>query len=418
MAQDCKTLRYIYYGLFGAFSLLIVLGMVNVFSSTFVADRLSGNTYYHLMRQIVFVVVGLLVSLFIYRIDYHSFRRFLPEICLATVGLLVLVFVIGVTVNGARRWIGAGSVTFQPSELAKLTVILYVSSYLAPRLKRGRIIGFVEPVTRRLHRLLPWWPWKSIPSPALWIPFVLAALVAKQPDMGTAIVIFIIPCAMILVSGAHIKKALLPIFVLVVGATIYASLAEYRMNRLVSWLDPWSYAQTLGYQTVQSLIAIGSGGFAGQGLGTGISKFSYLPEAHTDFAFAIFAQEWGLMGSVLMLGLFSMVVVCGMFCASQTRDPYGRLLVLGMTLYLGGQGFINMAMVSGLLPVVGVPLPFISYGGSSLVVNMAAAAVLLNVAHRNWRGALRRQKLQEEAKRQQPEPIEPEVRSRFSVHDR
>jgi cell division protein FtsW len=173
---------------------------------------------------------------------------------------------------------------------------------------------------------------------------------------------------------------------LIVVVAVVAMMAEpYRRDRITAWLDPWSYEKTLGYQTVQSLIAIGSGGFMGQGLGEGISKFSYLPEAHTDFAFAVLAQEWGMRGTVTMLVLFCIIIYFGAVTAWSCRSKFGMLLSLGVTLYFGGQGFINIGMVSGLLPVVGVPLPFISYGGTSLIVNMVAAALLLNISKRNYK---------------------------------
>ena len=204
----------------------------------------------------------------------------------------------------------------------------------------------------------------------------------------------------------------MPLLATLAVGIVYLLSAPYRMNRIISWYDPWSYEKTLGYQTVQGLIAIGSGGIMGQGLGEGISKFSYLPEAHTDFAFAVLAQEWGMRGSIFMLVLFSMIIYFGCNCAWNTRDTFGKLLTVGITMYFGGQGMINLAMVSGILPVVGVPLPFISYGGTSLLLNMIAAALLLNIAHRNYREAVIDARL-----REQPalHSMKEETRSRFPL---
>jgi len=405
--------RKIYYTLFVVFAVLIVLGLVNVFSSTFVADRVeTGNTYYHLIRQIFIILLGAGLSFVAYKMDYHHCDTGLRYLCIMTGLFLVLVLVAGVNVNGAKRWLGYGPAVFQPSELAKLAVILYAASYLAPMLKRGERIHLFHPLSRR--RRQPWWKHLPIiPHEALWFPLFVTGMVALQPDMGTAGVILAIPSVMVFISGARLREAKWPLLAAAGLILVYTSWAEYRRNRLVSWLDPWSYEQTLGYQTVQGLIAIGSGGITGQGVGSGVSKFSYLPEAHTDFAFAIFAQEWGLIGSAVMLGAFVILVIYGMSCALQTKDAYGMMLAVGVTMYLGGQGFINIGMVCGLLPVVGVPLPFISYGGTSLLINMIAAALLLNVAKRNWRQASRVYQRALEQAAPAPPLMKEETRSRF-----
>jgi cell division protein FtsW len=411
MGQQTKQLRHIYYGLILVFAILLLLGLVNVYSSTFVGDRVIGNTYYHLFRQIMIIAVGIFPTWFIYRVDYTFWKRHLPIICIGTVILLGLVYLIGISINGARRWLGVAFITFQPSELAKLVGIIYAASLLADSLNRGRPIELMRSYST--DKRAPFWQRvRCIPELSLWIPLLFAGMVAKQPDAGTALVIFVIPLVMALVSGAHITKAKIPILLCAGAGFFYMMAAAYRRNRIISWFDPWSYEKTLGYQTVQGLIAIGSGGITGQGVGTGISKFSYLPEAHTDFAFAIFAQEWGLLGSIAMLTLFAVIVVFGCRCALQTKDKFGKLLALGVTLYMGGQGFINIAMVSGALPVVGVPLPFISYGGTSLIVNMAAAALLLNIAKRNLVLADREAPKEEQV---QPPSIREETKSHFPL---
>jgi len=413
MDRQTRKMRRVYYGLIVAFSVLIVLGLVNVFSSTFVGDRMIGNTYYHLIRQVIILFIGVVPALFVYRVDYTFWRRHLGIICFITVTLLVLVFIAGIHINGARRWLGIGFFTFQPSELAKLVGVIYTATILSQLLDKDKPVELVHAMSHK-KKAPAWKRWKLKPERALWIPLVLAILVAKQPDAGTAIVILLIPVIMVIASGAHISKAKLPILVAVSMGLIYTLSAVYRRNRLISWIDPWSYEKTLGYQTVQGLIAIGSGGITGQGVGTGVSKFSYLPEAHTDFAFAIFAQEWGLIGSIVMLSLFAVIVYCGCMCALHALDKYGMLLALGSTLYIGGQGFINIGMVSGLLPVVGVPLPFISYGGTSLIVNMAAAALLLNIAKKNLNEAAR--EAQMSARVTTLPSMKEETKSQFPLH--
>ena len=384
MKGKTKKLRVAYWALLTAFALLIVVGTVNVFSSTFVEDGMAGNVFGHLIRQVFIFAIGLIPAVFVYKKDYQYWDRHTRAIVIITVLLLLAVLTVGVVVNGARRWVGISSFTFQPSELAKLTSILYVASCLAPMLEKHKRIEFLHAVSRKKNAL-PWQRIAWIPHIALWIPVLMAALVFKQPDAGTAIVIVVIPVIMLMVSGASLKKVRIP-FLAIMAIAVIAIMAEpYRRDRIIAWLDPWSYEKTMGYQTVQSLIAIGSGGITGQGLGEGISKFSYLPEAHTDFAFAVLAQEWGLCGTLLMLFLFCVIIYCGAITAWNCRNRFGMLLALGITLYFGGQGFINIGMVSGILPVVGVPLPFISYGGTSLIVNMVAAALLLNISKRNYK---------------------------------
>ena len=313
---------------------------------------------------------------------------------------------------GSNRWLGYGPVTFQPSELAKLVGILYAASCLSKLVKNGKAVEFFYPLSESRRASL-WQRMRTMPNPALWVPLLFVLFVGLQPDMGTAAVIFAIPALMTACGGARITKAKVPILLAVALVVLYISIAPYRLNRIVSYYDPWSYEKTLGYQTVQSLIAIGSSGFLGQGIGNGVSKFSYLPEAHTDFAFAIFAQEWGVFGSLFMVGLFAALLIFGIFTATRAADAYGLFLSMGITMYIGLQGFVNLAMVCGTLPVVGVPLPFVSYGGTSLIVNMSAAALLLNVARQNLRDS---RKAPPAAEREKLPSIKEETRSRFPLH--
>lgn len=343
-------------------------------------------------------------------------KKWSVRLLLFTAVLLIAVLFAGIVVNGARRWLGAGGFTFQPSEIAKLAIILFTADKLAPLWDKKGHIEFFSPLSAffpaKSGKPPRWKRIRFVPHPLLLPPLALAILVFRQPDAGTALVILFLPLVMFWVSGASILKARVPLLATLAVGIVYLLSAPYRMNRIISWYDPWSYEKTLGYQTVQGLIAIGSGGVMGQGLGEGISKFSYLPEAHTDFAFAVLAQEWGLRGSVFMLVLFSMIIYFGCNCAWNTRDTFGKLLAVGITMYFGGQGMINLAMVSGILPVVGVPLPFISYGGTSLLLNMVAAALLLNIAHRNYREAVIDARL-----REQPvlHSMKEETRSRFPL---
>ncbi len=389
--KKAKELSHAYRALFTAFALLVAVGTANVFSATFVEDSIAGSSFNHLVRQGVIFGIGLIPALFLYKKDYRIWRKYAVHFTVITVILLAAVLAGGIVVNGARRWIGIGMFSFQPSELAKLAGILYTAAYLTPFLEKHKPVEFIYRLHPSRKGNAMWQKLSLVPHIALWGPLLMAGLVIMQPDAGTAIVILAIPIVMVGVGGAHLSKIKIPaviLFVLFIALLIHE---PYRLNRIIAWLDPWSYEKSMGYQTVQGLIAIGSGGIFGQGVGEGISKFSYLPEAHTDFAFAVLAQEWGLQGAVLMLVLFCTVIYFGAITAWSCRDTFGMFMALGITLYFGGQGFINIGMVSGLLPVVGVPLPFISYGGTSLIVNMIAAALLLNISKRNYRDALTRE---------------------------
>ena len=417
MSPHTKEMRRNFWMLLIAFSLLIIIGTSNVFSSTFVEDMAEGGSAYgHLIRQGVYLALGLAPAIFVYKKDYHMWKKWSVRLLIATAVLLIAVLFAGIVVNGARRWLGAGGFTFQPSEIAKLAIILFTADKLAPLWDKNGHIEFFSPLSAffpaKSGKPPRWKQIRFVPHPLLLPPLALAILVFRQPDAGTALVILFLPLVMFWVSGASILKARVPLLATLAVGIVYLLSAPYRMNRIISWYDPWSYEKTLGYQTVQGLIAIGSDGVMGQGLGEGISKFSYLPEAHTDFAFAVLAQEWGLRGSVFMLVLFSMIIYFGCNCAWNTRDTFGKLLAVGITMYFGGQGMINLAMVSGILPVVGVPLPFISYGGTSLLLNMVAAALLLNIAHRNYREAVIDARL-----REQPvlHSMKEETRSRFPL---
>lgn len=383
-----KELRMAHGWLFVAFIGLLALGTNNVFSSTFVIDSADGSLFNYLFRHVVAAIAGLIAGSFLYFLDYQLWRQKVIPLVAIVLLLLLAVKGVGVEVNGAKRWINIGLFQFQPSELAKLTVILYMAKALSDTMRRKEPIEFFPYQEAWRHR--PWY-WRIagmiVPYPAIGIPAVLACLVMLQPDAGTAIVIMSVPLLMMVISGAHLKKIAAHIVILGSVFTYYLLSASYRMDRIKAWWDPEAYASNLGYQVKQSMIAIGSGGLTGQGVGEGVSKFRYLPEAHTDFAFAIVAQEGGFIMSALVLLAFFLIGYYGIITARNCRHPFGMFTALGITLYFCGQGLINIAMVCDVLPVVGVPLPFISYGGTSLIVNLMAAGLLLNIARTNLREA-------------------------------
>lgn len=343
--------------------ILFVIGTVNVFSASFVlAGQLLHDSYFFLKRHMVFFLIGFVAMLIIGRMNYHILRKFVVPIGLATIGLLVAVHFGGAEANGARRWLDLAGIKFQPSEIAKLAVVIITANYLGPRLDRNRKIDLF--------------------SAPLWFSFITFGFVLKQPDMGTAMIIIGLCLLIYLIAGLPRHQ----IALLVCGGTaavvMLSLVASYRADRIYAWLNPWAYQDSIGYQTVQSLMAIGSGGLWGTGLGMGTSKFYYLPEAHTDFAFAVLCQEMGFIGAGIVLVLLALLGIYGAKIAAIASDGFGKLLAIGAIGIVVGQGVINIAMVSGLLPVVGVPLPFISFGGTSLVVNFCAIGLLISVSRR------------------------------------
>lgn len=339
--------------------MMIIIGTVNIFSASFVkAGAEYNNTYYFLNRHLICLAIGFFAMFISIKMNYKKWRMAVPLLVGATIVTLILVDVIGIEVNGARRWLNIGF-QFQPSELAKLSALILIAAYLGPKIDKKQKIGM-----------------KSLP---MLLIVVMSILVYKQPDLGTAAIIFGLAFFLHILAGMQKEDSI----VLVGGALALAvalTFAEpYRIERVWAWLDPWAFQQDQGYQTVQSIIAIGSGGMFGAGLGLGTSKFYYLPEAHTDFAFAILCQEMGFIGAVIVFILLASLAVYGGKIANQAQDGFGKLLVVGATMLVVGQGVANIAMVSGVLPVIGVPLPFISYGGTSLIINMVSVGILVNV---------------------------------------
>ncbi|SMD09142.1 FtsW/RodA/SpoVE family cell cycle protein [Sporomusa malonica] len=344
--------------------ILFLLGTVNIFSASFVlGGQLFQDGYFFVTRHLVSFGIGFVALLVVAVIDYRKISRgWLVLALIAAIGLLIAVHFGGEYANGARRWLKIGSFQFQPSEIAKLITIMVTAAYLGVQLDRGHPISLNS------------WP--------LGVTLVMGVLVLKQPDMGTAAVIVGLSLVMYILAGIP-KQELTLLGITAVGMTIYlVYAAAYRAERIWAWLDPWAYQQTSGYQTVQSLLAIGSGGLFGSGLGMGASKFHYLPEAHTDFAFAVLCQEMGFVGAGLILMLLGAMAWYGLQIARRAPDGYGFMLAVGVTTLVVGQAVGNIAMVSGVVPVTGVPLPFISFGGTSLIVNFAAIGLLISVGRR------------------------------------
>ncbi|MBE8954143.1 MAG: cell division protein FtsW [Quinella sp. 2Q5] len=339
---------------------LLILGTINVFSSSFIFAEAEYETpYFFLRRHVINIAVGVIAFGVCFYFDYHVWRKWMPGILLLTIGALIAVLIVGPVINGARRWLPLVIFQFQPAEMAKLVAIMLAAAYISVTVRRGRELRVV--------------------TVQMIVIALIAGLTEMEPDLGTATIIIGIPLAMLIVSGLQRQKILQMLSFAVVGAAIMIFRAPYRLERLKIAYDPWSDAQNYGYQTVQSLSAIGSGELTGMGLGVGVSKYDYLPEAHTDFAFAIFCQENGFLGAVFVFLLFAAFAVYAGRIANKARDEYGQVLAMGIMLLVVGQAIANLFMVGGMMPVVGVPLPFISYGGTSLIITMASIGILVNV---------------------------------------
>jgi cell division protein FtsW len=354
----------VFVGLFAIVVALCVLGLVMVMSASSVVGLYQfGSTWYFVKRQAIWLVVGLVVLVLTMRIDYHRWRRLSGPVLYGSLGLLVLVLVpgIGREVYGSTRWLGAGPVQIQPSEFAKLGLLLFAADLLARRFHR----------IADLHLTL---------KPVLVVTGAVVVLVLLQPNLGTTMVITAIVFSMLFVAGVP----LLPLgSVALAGAAAASALAlaaPYRRARILGFTEPWSDPLGAGYQTIQSLVGIAQGGLAGVGLGASRSKWGFLPFAHTDFVFAIIAEETGLIGASAVVLLFVALCWLGIVASLRAPDPFGMLLAAGITTWLSVQAFVNIGAVIGILPITGVPLPFVSFGGSSMLATMAATGILLNVA--------------------------------------
>jgi cell division protein FtsW len=355
-----------FLGLLVITSALVLLGLVMVMSAASVSDlRTSGSAWESFTRQAGFAFVGFAAMLLVMRRHYATWRSLaLPFLVVAFVLLaLVLVPGVGVGANGATRWLGAGSLRFQPSELAKLAMIVWAAHWLADPKRHAAVHD--DPRVLR---------------PVLMVVGTAAALLLLQPNLGTLIIATGAVAVVVYLSGASLLR-LAGWGALGFGAAAVAALgASYRRARVLAFLDPWADPANTGYQTIQSLVGIASGGLTGVGLGASRAKWGFLPYAHTDFIFAIIAEELGLIGALTVLALFVALGLFGVRAALRAPDAFGMMLAAGITTWFVLQALVNVGAVVGLLPITGVPLPFVSYGGTSLVVNLVAMGVLLSIA--------------------------------------
>lgn len=343
---------------------LTVVGLVMVLSASSVqSQREVGSTWSYFARQLLWVGIGVVTLLAMARLDYRRWRRLsVPFLAVCTV-LLVLVLVpgLGVRVNGARSWFDLGPMRMQPSELTKLAVLLFCASLLA----------------RRSHRLDEW---RLTLLPVCVVAGGIAFLIMLQPDLGTTIVLGSITFAVLFVAGVPLLRLGGVGAAATAGALVLALGKTYRRNRILAFLDPSKDPLNTGYQLNQSFMGVASGGWTGVGLGESRAKWGFLPNAHTDFIFAIICEELGLLGAVTVVALFLAFAVFGTRTALAAPDRFGTLVAAGITAWILTQAFVNVGGVVGLLPITGLTLPFISFGGTSLVITMAATGILVNVA--------------------------------------
>ncbi len=347
---------------------LVAFGLVMVYSATSAAAAVGGNDpSYYLKRQGIYAALGIVLMIVAQRWDYRRLRHLAPALVLVSFLSLAAVLAIGPPVNGARRWISLGPAVFQPSELAKLSLAIWASAYFAKRR-----------APRDLREL-----WR----PAGALTCVFALLLVLEPDLGTTIALAIMLTGILVVCGTP-ARVLVPALGLASAAGLAAIwMKPYSRARFFAFLHPAQDAAGTGYQILQAQIGMGSGGIFGKGLGQGVQKIFYLPEAHTDMMLANIGEELGLVGVAAVIGAYALFAYAGLDIAVRCRDPFGKRLAAGLTVLVCGQAAVNVLAVMGAAPLTGIPLPFLSYGGSSLVVLLAGVGILLNIAQRGGAAA-------------------------------
>ncbi len=344
--------------------LMVIFGIIMVFSaSSVVSYKEAGHEFGYIKKQLIFAVLGFVSMILMMKIDYHIIKDYVYPILILSIVLLILVLVPGIAreVNGAKRWIGVFGLSFQPAELAKLSLVIYLAYSLTKKYEKIKTlkIGFM---------------------PHLVLLLLMAALMMLQPDFGAAVTVGVIVFIMLFIAGTRIyyilasALAAVPIFYLSIVKV------EYRMERITAFLDPWSDPQRSAYQIIQSFLALGSGGLMGTGLGEGTQKLFYIPYAYSDFIFAVIGEELGFIGAIILISGFLIFTVRGMRAARLAPDLFGTYLAVGITALITIEAVLNIGVVTGLFPTKGMTLPFISYGGSSLVTSMTAAGILINIS--------------------------------------
>lgn len=344
---------------------LVLTGVVMVYSaSSIMADKRFGDSFFFLKRHTVYAMLAIAAMIAIARVDYRRIEKLVYPLLAVSLFLLLMLLIpgVGTEVGGATRWLRIGPLSLQPSEPAKLAVIFFLAySFSNKKDMTDFKTGFL---------------------PYIVVMVLFLSLMLMQPDFGTAMTLAGIVFVMLFVAGAKLVHLGGLSAMMAVAASILIAGSEYRRKRILSFVDPWSDPQDTGFQIIQSFLAFGSGGWAGRGLGEGRQKLFYLPEPHTDFVLPVIGEEMGFIGLVAVIVLFALVVMIGIRAALKAEDEFGRYLAIGITSMIALQAIINMGVVMGLLPTKGLPLPFVSYGGTSLIVNMIGVGVLLSITER------------------------------------
>jgi cell division protein FtsW len=357
-----KKLGNMDYGVFYCVVILLAIGIVMVYSaSSYYSMFKYKDSSFILKKQVLSCTLGIIALIITINIDYHKLKKITVPLMVITVPLLLLVYAFN-PVNGATRWIYIGSISFQPSELAKYVVVLFLAMSLSA--KGDGIRKF----------------WTGI-VPYIGVSGFYAGLVLAQKNLSIAALIMIVTFIVLFTAGGEIKHLFLYVApTLIAAAFAFALIPDYRRRRMLNFLNPWQDAAGDGYQLIQSFYALGAGGITGLGLGQSRQKTLYMPEPHNDFIFSIIGEELGLIGCVVIISLFIFLIWRGIKVAMEAKDTYGTLLAVGITSVIAVQSIINIAVVTGSMPVTGVPLPFISFGGTSLAITMAAMGILLNIS--------------------------------------
>ncbi len=353
-------------GLAATTVILLAIGVVMIYSASAVyASEIYHDGFYYLKRHAVALAIGVVLSVAILLFDYRKLRRWAKPLCVVTAVLIGCTFlpVISREVAGASRWLRVGPWSFQPSELAGIAIILYLADFLARR-------GGLDPLTWR----------KTVPLASL--VGLIVAMILAQPDLGTAFCYGSVALVMCLIAGLSPKYLMAPLVCAAPAFYVLVYSVPYRWNRIAAFLDPWADPRGSGFQIIQSFVAISVGGLTGVGLGNSTQKLFYLPAAHTDFVFAIIGEELGMIGAVVITGLFMLWLIFAVRIAYRAPDVFSQLLAAGLTVLVTLRAVINIGVNTGALPTKGLPLPFISYGGSALILCMVATALLLNISRR------------------------------------
>jgi len=359
------SLKYMDYSLLFIVLCLLVFGLVSLFSASAIYASNKGlNSFYFVKRQALYMLGGLILTGVIVRLDLEKIRHFIKPAVIATMALLVITLFMP-PVAHVKRWIPLGIMKLQMSEFAKVVLILYLADYF-------------DKNNSRLQA-----SWKALVKPFV-ITGIICALIALEPDLGTPSLIFVTALMLFFAAGAKVKHILLPLAGIIPIFILELFRHPYRIARLNTFLSPWQDAAGAGYQLVQSLLAVGSGGWLGKGLGASKLKLMYLPAPHTDFIFPVIAEELGLVGGLIIVALFTAFLIKGVRVAKNAPSLYTTLAALGLSLIITLQAFFNLSMAIGIIPTKGIPLPFFSYGGSSIMATLLMAGVILNIsAHRS-----------------------------------